>query len=197
MSPVITLRIGRDMTEFHVYEVILCRLPFFRAVLQGELNRASGEAIPMHDDRPDTIGALIEFLYTGTYTYSFDPYATPNAADIPIGDISRASFHIAVYAVACKCECAALVQGALKNFGTVLKRLRGLDVIEVWKVAYQKGLYLSQIEADDDLGSFMDGLPKLVGGLYRTNRKEMEVLVLEYPKLASELLRLVSTGHGI
>lgn len=63
--------------------------------------------------------------------------------------------------------------------------------------AYQEGLYLSQFEADDDLSSFMDGLPKLVGELYRTNRKEMDVLVLEYPELASELLRLVSTGHGI
>lgn len=177
MSPVITLRIGRDMTEFHVYKVILCRLPFFRAVLQGGLNRASGEAIPMRDDRPDAIGALVEFLYTGTYTYPFDPYATPHAADIPVSDISGASFHIAIYAVACKYECAALVQGALKNFGNVLKRLRGLDVIEVWKVAYQEGLYLSQFEADDDLSSFVDRLPKLVGELYRTNRKEMEVLV--------------------
>lgn len=198
MSTVITLLIGHDLAEFHVYEVIICRLPFFQAVLQVELKSAPGEAIMMPDDQPDTIGALLEFLYIGTYTYVFNPPATPNAgssADIPASQLSQGYFHVSVYAVAIKYECEALVQATLENFRNVLKRMGGLDVIKLWKAAYFEGLYLHQFEGDDNLHSFMVRLPKLVGHLYESNRKEMEDIVAEYPKLGSDLLRLVSTGH--
>lgn len=196
MSPIIILRIGPDKTEFRAYEDILCRLPFFRAALHGGFQEASEKAITMPEDEPETIAALIEFLSTGSYTYSYpvpQPSDAGTAADIPTSDVAQGTFHVAVYAVAAKYDCDKLVQGALSNFTYVMKQLQGLDVIELWKAAYVKGLYLAQFEDDPDLRTFMEGLQSLVGNVYRAHREEMENMVSEYPALASDILRLITT----
>lgn len=197
MSPIIILRIGPEKTEFRAYEDILCRLPFFRAALHGGFQEASEKAITMPEDEPETIAALIEFLSTGSYTYSY-PVPEPNDTDAPVGiptsDVAQGTFHVAVYAVAAKYDCAKLVQGALGNFTYVMKQLQGFDVIELWKAAYVKGLYLAQFEEDPDLRTFMAGLQSLVGNVYRAHREEMETMVSEYPALASDILRLITTA---
>lgn len=197
MSPIITLRIGPDNTQFRAYEDILCRLPFFRAALQGGFKEASEKTITMPEDDPAIIAALVEFLSTGSYTYTFETDAVDETADIPVCDVTQGFFHVAVYATASKYDCEKLVEGSLRNFTYVLKQLKGLDVIRLWKAAYLKGLYLSQFESDRELQAFMKGLQQLVGDAYRTNREEMEGMVSEYPALASDLLRLVTIGGGI
>lgn len=195
MSPIITLRIGPDNTTLRAYEAILCRLPFFRAALQGAFQEASEKAITMPEDDPESIGALLEFLYTGSYSYTFQPAVLSGADDednSTICDVTQGSFHVAVYAVASKYDCEALVKGALSNFKYVLTQLTGLDVITLWKAAYDKGLHLSQFESDPDLHAFMKGLPELVGDVYEIHAVEMDGMVVDYPALASDLLRLVT-----
>lgn len=195
MSPIITLRIGPDETTLRAQENILCRLPFFRAALQGGFQEASDKTITMPEDDPESIGTLIEFLYTGSYSYTFQLAALPGTDDgdtIPISDVTQGSFHVAVYAVASKYDCEELVKGALSNFKYVLTQLTGLDVITLWKAAYDKGLYLSQLESDPDLHGFMQGLRELVGDAYGMQAQEMEDMVVEYPALANDLLRLVT-----
>lgn len=195
MSPIITLCIGPHKTELRAYEAILCRLPFFRAALHGDFKEASEKAITMPEDDPETIGALIEFLYTDSYTYAFKPASL--SANIPVSDVTQGAFHVAVYAVASKYDCAALVSGALRNFTYVLQQLSGLDAISLLKAAYGKGLYLSQFEDGADLKAFMGGLPKLVKDAYGTHHDEMASMVAEYPDLGSDLLRLVATAHAV
>lgn len=149
----------------------------------------------MPEDDPETIGALIEFLYTGSYSYAFKAQETTDTdqeADIPAGNVTQGSFHVGVYSVASKYDCEALVNGSLKNFTYVMKQLAGIDVIELWKAAYVKGLYLTQFEGDVDLTVFMQALPKLVRDMYRAHREEMEAVVVEYPVLGSDLLRIVT-----
>lgn len=199
MSPIIILRIGPDNVEFRTYEDILCRLAFFRAALQGGFKEASEKAITMPEDEPETIAALIEFLSTGTYTYTFKPQESSDPAGtvIPVCDVTQGLFHAAVYATASKYDCEKLVECSVRNFTFVLKQLKGLDVISLWKAAYLKGLYLSQFEADKDLQTFKKGLQELVGDAYRTHRGEMESMVSEYPGLASDLLRLIATSGGV
>lgn len=197
MSPIIILRIGPDKTEFRAYEEILCNLPFFRAALQGSFKEASEKAITMPEDEPETIAALIEFLYTGSYTYAFTQPATDKAVAVPSSDVAQGSFHVAVYAVASKYDCEKLVEGAVRNFTYVMKELKGLDVIELWKAAYSKGLCLGQFEGDAEMKGFMKGLAKLVGEVFGEHRVEMEGMVADYPALASDLLRLVTTGLGL
>lgn len=200
MSPIIILRIGPDNTEFRAYEDILCRLAFFRAALQGGFKEALEKTIMMPEDEPETIAALIEFLSTGSYTYTFKPQESSDPAEttgIPVCDVAQGFFHVAVYATASKYDCEKLVEGSIRNFTYVLKQLKGLDVISLWKAAYLKGLYLSQFEADEDLQTFMGRLQRLVADAYRTHRGEMESMVSEYPGLASDLLRLIATGGGV
>lgn len=195
MSRVVTLHVGSNKSELHAHESILCRLPFFRAALQGHFKEASEAAITMPEDDPETIGAMIEFLYTGSYSYAFKAQENPSTDqvnDIPVSDVTQGSFHVAVYAVASKYDCETLVNGSLRNFTYVLKQLAGMDVIELWKAAYVKGLYLTQFEGDADLTTFMEGLPRLVRDAYRAHREEMESVVVEYPVLGSDLLRIVT-----
>lgn len=200
MSPIVILRIGPDNIQFRAYEDILCQLPFFRAALQGGFKEAEEKTITMPEDEPATIAALIEFLSTGSYTYTFEPQESDdvaNTADIPVSDVTQGTFHVAVYATASKYGCENLVQGSLRNFTDVLKELKGGDVISLLKVASDKGLYLSKLETDGDLQTFVKGLQQLVAEAYTTHREEMESMVSDYPVLASDLLRLISISGGV
>lgn len=195
MSPIIILRIGPDNTQFRAYEDILCRLPFFRAALQGSFKEASEKTITMPDDEPSTIAALIEFLSTGSYTYTFQPEKADDFAemhDTPPADVTQGSFHAEIHAMASKYDCRELAECSLKNFAFVVRRLKGLDVIRLWKAAYLKGIYLTQFEADGDLLPFIKQLHQLVGDAYETDREEMEAIVSLDPALASDLLRLIT-----
>lgn len=194
MSPIVTIFVGPDSVEFHAYQDTLCRLPFFRAALQGEFREASEKKITMPEDEPEIISALIEFLYTGSYTYTYDPEATTvseTTEDTPVSDLTEGSFHVSVYTVAFKYDCQLLVRAAVASFTHVLKQLNGISVIRLWKAAYAKGLFLSECENDGDLDEFKGGLAKLLKVLYETDREEMESTISEYPALSSDFLRLV------
>lgn len=195
-SPIVQLLVGLDNVEFHAYEAILCRLPFFSAALQGEFRESAEKKITMVEDDPGAVAALIEFLYTGSYTYAYR--TTPmDAKDAPACDLAEGSFHVGVYSVAFKYDCQQLVDAAVRSFMYVLKQLAGMDVIKLWETAYVKGLVLSEWENDGGLGEFKGGLAALLKGVYGTHREEMEAMVAEYPALASDFLRLVVTGGGV
>lgn len=139
---------------------------------------------------------MIKFLSTRSYTYILDPQAADaeaEIAEIPVSDVAQGSFQVAFYATVSKYDCEKLVQSALTY---VLRQLKGLDVIQLWKAVYLKGLYLSQFETDGDFQPFIRGLQQLVGDAYKTHREEMDSIVSEYPALASDHLRLVTTGGG-
>lgn len=197
MSPIATLRVGKKQIEFHAYEDILCRLPFFRAALKGKFKEATEKVIDMPEDEPEIISALVEFLYTGVYTYTYQPRETAfseDASNTPIRDLTQGLFHVDVYATASKYDCPLLVEGAVRNFTAVLKELKGIDIVRLWKAAYAKGLYLSEWGTDEVLREFKDGLGKLVTVLYSTHREEMEGTMSEFPALGCDLLRLGSTS---
>lgn len=206
MSPIIILNIGPDNTEFRVHEDILCQLPFFRTALEKGPKEAPEKTVAMPDDEPAIIAALVEFLSTGSYTYTFEPQQTfepqetielVDTVDVPVGDVTQGSFHVAVSAVASKYDCEKLAHGSLRNFAFVLGQLKGLDVIRLWKAAYMKRVYISQFETNDELQGFLKGLPELVGKAYRTHREETDGILSESPALANDLLRLVTTGGSL
>lgn len=192
MSPTVTLLVGPDATVFHASHDILCRLPFFRAALQGEFREAADRRITMPEDEPQTVAALIEFLYTGCYTY---PYHTPSEAsteaDAPAADLDEGAYHVGVYATAYKYGCTALVEAALKAFMFVLGQLKGVDVLRLWKGAYSKELLLKAVQGMQDVGEFKAGLPQLLKEMYMAHPTEMERTSVDYPALLHDLLRLV------
>lgn len=191
MSPVIEILVGPDAVVFHAYETTLCRIPFFRAALQGEFKEATEKKITLPEEKPEIFSALLEHLYTGNYTYLHD---APDATATPVPDLPQGCFHVSVYAVAFRYDWPPLVADALSNFLSVLPHLAGMDVVECWKASYENGLTLRLCVDQGHLAEFVKVLPNLLKGLYKSHEAEMEDTVSEYPALVNDFMRLLVLG---
>ncbi|KAL0634524.1 hypothetical protein Q9L58_006543 [Maublancomyces gigas] len=192
MNPVITLSVGEEGVKYHVHEDTLCKLPFFKAALQGKFKEASEKAIAMPEDGPGSVAALIEFLYTGNYTYSYDPTKVqiPEGSTIPAGDFTEGLYHIGVYTVASKYDCKALSGMAVKNFSVVAVGLDNDGAFRLWKVAYSDGLRLSQCKESFAKYDSGGGLVSWAKWLFDNYGDGMEETFDEFPQLAGDLLRV-------
>lgn len=190
MSPTVTLLVGADKILFNTSQHVLCRLPFFRAALQGQFREASEQSLTMPEDEPQNIAAMIEFLYTNNYTYQ---YGTDGESDIgrPAPSLAEGLYHVGVYATAHKYDCDSLAKAALENFVYVLRHLKGVEVMRLWKAAYAENLQLGDIEGHGKLEKFKRDLPKWLKELYTGQRAEVEAMAVEYPLFMSDLLRLL------
>lgn len=137
MSPTVTLAAGPEAREIHASHGILCQLPFFRAALEGKFREATEKKIRMPDDELQSVAALVEFLYTGHYTYS--SHNTETEPGISAGDVTEGAFHVFVHATANKYGCQQLVDASLASFLHVLSQLKGIDVVRLWVIAYDQG----------------------------------------------------------
>lgn len=202
MSPTVTLVAGEAGVEFNACESALCTLPFFRAAFQGGFREASEKKITMPEDDPEIVAALIEFLYNGQYTYTYDPQTTERsdrsvgATLLPVADAREGTFHARVYAIACKYSCEPLVKAAVKNFVYISLQLTDMDVIRHWKIAYENGLLLSDWEDEKSLVGFKRGLARQLKDLYLVHGDEMDKTFEEYPALGADFLR-VAVCSGI
>ncbi|RPB06942.1 hypothetical protein P167DRAFT_609774 [Morchella conica CCBAS932] len=198
MSPIATLLVGPKPDVFHVYERIVCRLPFFTAALNGQFREASHKRILMPEDDPSSIAALVEFLYTGHYTYphiSEDKSSSPDvsedesfSSDVPLVDSAEGIFHIGVYVVASKYDCQELSKAAIVSVANVLDGLKGIESVRLWKEAYQSGLNLGHVKDFPELNSKMVGMLKEV---YAEHQEEMAMTVKDIPELGNDLLKLM------
>lgn len=194
MSSVVTIHVGPEAVIFYGYEDILCRTPFFRAALQGKFKEAAEKIIKMPEEKPEIFSALIEHLYTGNYTYTYDPDATPCANGTPTPDLAQGCFHASVYAVAFTYDWPPLASDAMSNFLSVLPKLAGMDIVRLWKAGYENGLTLPVCADGGRLAEFGMVLPKLLKGLYKTDGEEMESTVSEFPALANDFMSLLVSG---
>lgn len=170
---------------------MLCRLPYFRAALTGGFREAVDNRIVMPEDSPDTMAALIEFLYHGVYTYT---YTSATTSDTPASDVSQGEFHVAVYAVADRYDCRPLADAAVSHFMNVLQQLGELDSLMLWKAAYANDLPMSKWGLKDAKNHVVAGLAEQLRLLYRDHEAEVEEVFKLYPVLATDVLRLVVTG---
>lgn len=191
MSPIIEILVGPDAVVFHAYEATLCRIAFFRAALQGEFKEATDRKIIMPEEKPEIFSALLEHLYTENYTYIHD---APDTTDTPTSDLNEGCFHASVYGVAFRYDWPPLVSHAMRNFLSVLRELADMDILGLWKAGYENGLTLRVCEDKGHLAKFEKVLPKLLKGLYKTNGEDMENIVLEYPALVNDVMRLLVSG---
>lgn len=189
MSPVVMLVVGEERTEFRAYEDILCRLPFFRAALLNGFKETTDKKITMPEDEPEIIAALLEFLYVGHYTYTFERDGIkPNST--PPCDLLEGSFHLRLYAAAFKYDCPGLVEAALKSVVYVLTHLDGIDVVLLLKESYDGGCDTALWDAGEDMASFKTKLPGILNRVFVTHSKGMKDIVFECPALSFDLLRL-------
>lgn len=191
MNPSIPLFVGEDRVQFHVHKDTLCQLPFFEAALSGGFKEAADQAITLPDDYPSHVSALLEFLYTGSYTYPYDPASVQLSAGsaVPDGDMAECLFHIGIYVVASKYDCQGLVEIAARHFELVESELDGIDVLRVWMVAYAVEMRLPLRTTGRRAAG---GLATWVNTMFAEHRGEMEKAFVEFPMLASDLLRTIA-----
>lgn len=147
----------------------------------------------MPEDTPNAVSALIEFLYTGNYTYPYDSTITSlhPVSGTPIASLTEGKFHVVVSAIASKYGCQGLADSAVRNFEAVLPQLNSLDQLLLWKTAYAEG---------PDLATWRKGFENCYWGrragvwmkeLFQGHRLELDETIAELPELVSDLLRLV------
>lgn len=196
MSPIVTLYVGQGRVEFHVHEDTLTKLPFFRAALQGQFREASKKAICMPDDDPSKITAMIEFLYTGNYTYAYDPTSVEQdeGSDAPVSNLAEGLYHLGVYVVASKYDSANLSERAVANFKSVANELDSINSLRLWQAAYAEDLQLPRSREEFIENYRREGLVSWVTGLFEENGAELEETISACPQLAIDLLRLATIG---
>lgn len=143
----------------------------------------------MPDDDPDTVASLLEFLYLGTYAYTYTADAS-STTDVPAKDIAEASFHVRLHELANKYECAELAAMERQSVAYVLEGLDGMQVVMVVKQMYESGWGVRDWD-EELLGAVKCRIPGIMRSLYGTCEKELETVWGECPELAQELLRLV------
>lgn len=197
MSPVATLSVGPKPVQFHAHEDTLCTLPFFQAALQGLFKEASEKAISMPEDDPSNVSALIEFLYTGNYTYTYDPTSITlsEGSTTPVGDLAEGLYHLGVYVVASKYDSSVLSEMAVKNFQAVAIELDNINALRLWKAAYAQDLCLSRCRKDFKNYSSGEGLVSWVKGLFREHEEEINETFAACPQLATDLLRIATSDE--
>lgn len=188
MSPIIQLQVGPTPVTFHAYEDIVCRLPFFRAALRGGFREAADKIVKMPDDEPDIVASLLEFLCVGSYTYTFDGAAT----DIPVRDITEASFHVRLHALARKYDCEALEALERRSLAYVLDGLDGLDVVRVVREIHETGWVAKDWDESEEMEAVKKRIPGIMRGLYEEFEEQLDGMWAECPGLAADLLRLTS-----
>lgn len=193
MTPSITLTVGPARTKFHANEAALCRLPFFTAALQGAFREAVEKTIDMPEDDAVAMAAMIEFLYTGSYTYAYESTGLTGPGSAPAGKWAEGMFHVAVCATASKYDCLKLKGVAWKLFETILRDTSDIYRLRLWKAAYNKGF--QELGLDPELKQ--EELKRWVGALFKDHGEEMDAALFEDPKLARDLFRLATITGGL
>lgn len=190
MSGITTLYVGPNRVKFHAYEDTLCQLPFFQAALRGHFKEATERVVTMPEDDPSHVSALIEFLYTGSYTCTYNPAVTPLQGGSPVSDLIQGLFHLGISVIASKYDCAALAAVASKNFQAIVRELDSIGSLRLWQAAYGEGLRLPERGVGFEGYCGGKGLVAWVKCLYGEYGEEMENTMMEYPALAYDLLKI-------
>lgn len=185
----ILLQVGPTPVTFHVYEAIICGLPFFQAAIHSGFREATDNVIAMPEDDPETVASLLEFLYLGTYAYTY-ACDGPSQAEMPAKDIAEASFHVRLHALARKYDCTELVALERRSVACVLEGLDGMQLVMVVKEMHESGWGVREWD-EEVMGPLKKRIPQVMRGLYETCDEELEGVLAGCPRLAQDLLRLV------
>lgn len=198
MTPVVSLYTGQDRIELHAHEDTLCTLPFFRAALKKYgFQESLTKSIEMPEDKPIMVSALIEYLYTGNYTYVYDSAKAElqKETGMPIRDLTEGQYHVGVFVIASKYDSQGLAEMTVGNFEAVLPELGCVDKLRLWRTAYCEGTDLKRWRKSLERCHSSEGLVTWVQELFEKYRDEIDQVIAESPELASDLLRLATRGR--
>lgn len=150
----------------------------------------------MPDDDLATVSAMIEYLYTGNYTYTYITGSDMlrEAPGIPPGTLTEGQYHVGVFVTASKYDCQGLVDMAVRNFEGVLPALDSVDTLRLWTTAYAAGTDVQVWRKGFERFYSRKGFDVWVKELFREHREEMDQMIADFPELASDLLRLAICG---
>lgn len=83
----------------------------------------------MPGDDPIMVSALIEYLYTGNYTYTYDSGISKiqEASVVPVPTLTEGQYHVGILGIATKYDCQEPLVMVLRNFEAVLLDLNSID----------------------------------------------------------------------
>lgn len=153
-------------------------------------------SIEMPEDDPRMVSGLIEYLYTGNYTY---PYACKGTVlrkklGSPIATLTEGQYHVSIFVIASKYDCQGLATMAMRNFKAVVPDLDGIDTLRLWTAAYGEGPGLQTLRNSFERCHSGKPLSSWVKELFKDHREEINRTIKEFPELASDLLRLATCG---
>lgn len=146
----------------------------------------------MPEDATGTVSALLEYLYTGNYTYTYDSATAPVRGDParPAANLTESRFHIGVFAIASKYACDGLATMAVSNFEALLPELDSVERLRLWKHAYGQGPDMETWREQFERCHSGMWVAAWVKELFKDHRKEMEQTIAELPELAADVMRL-------
>lgn len=150
----------------------------------------------MPEDDPRMVSALIEYLYTGNYTYPYPSTSTVLDKNLgsPIETLAEGKYHVCIFVIASKYDCQGLAAMAVGSFKTVLPGLDSIDTLRLWTAAYGEGPGLQTLRNSFDGLHSGKPLASWVKELFKNHREELNRTIKEFPELASDLLRLATCG---
>lgn len=150
----------------------------------------------MPEDVPGTVSAMLEFLYTGNYTYTYDSATAAAHGDTarPVANLTEARFHIGVFVIASKYSCNGLAAMALGNFEALLPELDSVNTLRLWKHAYGEGPDMETWRNQFERCHSGTWLVAWVKELFKDHQKEMEQTIAELPEFAADVMRLAICG---
>ena len=80
-GPIFEILAGSEKTRFFAHASVLEKSDKLKAVSRGEWKDSSERIILLEDWEPETVGRLLEWLYTGDYETPFPAEASPLAAE--------------------------------------------------------------------------------------------------------------------
>ncbi|KAF8427957.1 hypothetical protein EV426DRAFT_589116 [Tirmania nivea] len=202
-SPIIKLVVGNNHIQFNVPQIILCKLPFFQAALQGQFREASEKIIKMPDDDPEIVSKMVEVLTRGEYSL---PSIALEGTQTAETRLQCKLFHAQVYLLGEKYSCDALCEVA-SRFLQVLPITGKEKVLEYMVLVYEMTSSESKLRLPSRNGPHNWGAEKtrkLIaklwsadGGNLAAHRKDgiLGEVCKRCPELARDLLALVCRGE--
>lgn len=186
--------VGKERVEFHVHEVKICKLPFFRNALQAELQESGERRINMPDDNLVEVSGLLEWMYTGDFKHSRLDWM--NSGKIHESSeqhtfLELGKFYLVLGGIANKYDCRLLWDKMNEGFLQIIKSLDGIEKLRIWTLAYGSGRIHFPDYSDSHKG--IRETRDWVQGLCNNNRAEFVQALSEFPELAYDLLRVTST----
>lgn len=175
------LHVGPTPVTFQASKAIICRLPFFRAALQGEFREAIDKIVTLPEDDPVLVASLLEFLYIGSYTYIADTAK----------DSTEGLFHVALHALAGKYGCEELQALESSNVAHVLDGLDGLQVVRIVREMFDRGWVAKEWSVREEFAAVKQSIRRIIRQQYAAGGEELEIVWAGCPGLAADLMRLM------